>query len=114
MARIPVCEVTALAVDEKKVFRVGDDKVLLYHLEDGFFATQAGCTHIWLPLERGHLKDGCITCFAHRARFDVRTGEVLEWANFPPGVQLLNGVRKPTPLKTWPVVVEDDTVYIET
>ena len=39
----------------------------------------------------GKIVDGCkVQCPFHRARFDIRTGEVIDWANFPPGIQLLN------------------------
>jgi 3-phenylpropionate/trans-cinnamate dioxygenase ferredoxin subunit len=49
----------------------------------------------------------------HRARFDIRTGEVIDWANFPPGVQLLNVVRGEKALKTYPVSVKSGKVRIK-
>ena len=54
-----------------------------------------------------------LECPFHRARFDVRTGEVIEWANFPIGVQLLNLVRKEKALKTFPVTVQEGKVFVE-
>jgi 3-phenylpropionate/trans-cinnamate dioxygenase ferredoxin component len=79
---------------------------VLYHLEDGFFATQASCTHVFAPLAKGRIVDGCqVRCPFHRARFDIRTGRVVEWANFPPGVQLLNVLRSEKALKTYKVSV---------
>jgi 3-phenylpropionate/trans-cinnamate dioxygenase ferredoxin subunit len=49
----------------------------------------------------------------HKARFDIRTGEVLDWANFPPGIQLLNVVRGEKALKTYAVRLEDENVQVE-
>jgi len=49
----------------------------------------------------------------HRARFEIRTGEVSEWANFPPGIQLLNVVRGEKALKTWPVTEKNDHLFVE-
>ena len=64
-------------------------------------------------MEKGKIvEDKCVQCPLHRARFDIRTGEVVEWANFPPGVQLLNAVRKEKALKTWPVEVEGDQIFV--
>ncbi len=58
--------------------------------------------------------DGCrIRCPFHRAEFDIRTGDVHTWANFPPGIQLLNAVRGEKALKTYRTVVEDGDVMVE-
>ena len=65
-------------------------------------------------MEKGKIVDDCkIQCPFHRARFDIRTGAVVDWANFPPGVQLLNVVRGEKALKTYPVSVENGRVSVE-
>ncbi len=110
-----VCKVHELPLGGMKVFTVADEKIVLYHLTDGFFATQASCTHMFAPLAKGKLLDDCkVQCPFHRARFDIRTGEVIDWANFPPGIQLLNAVRGEKALKTYPVSIEGDVVRIRT
>ncbi|MEQ6342205.1 MAG: Rieske 2Fe-2S domain-containing protein [Gammaproteobacteria bacterium] len=103
-----------IPVGEKKVYHAANEKILLIHLPDGFYATQAKCPHMSLPLEKGHIVgDGHIRCHFHRAEFDVRTGAVCEWANFPPGIQLLNIIRGEKPLNTYKVKVEDGKVYVD-
>ena len=115
MAWHTVCKVKDIPVGQLKGFTAGDEKVVVYHLEDGFYATQSSCTHVFAPLAKGKLVDGCkIQCPFHRARFDVRTGEVLDWANFPPGIQLLNVVRGEKALKTYKVKVESGEVRVAT
>jgi len=97
-----------------KAARFDGTGVLVFHLEDGFYATQSTCTHMFAPLVRGKIVDECkIQCPFHRARFDVRTGEVIDWANFPPGVQLLNAVRGEKALKTFPVTVINGNVRVK-
>ena len=114
MAQHTVCEVDEIPVGCLKPFKAGDTKLIVYHLEDGFFATQHSCTHIFAPLGKGKIVEKCqIQCPFHRARFDIRTGEVKEWANFPPGVQLLNAVRGEKALKTYPVSVKEGNVIVE-
>jgi len=90
-----VCRVEELPVGQHRPFTAGDTKLIVYHLEDGFYATQASCTHIFAPLAKGKIVANCqIQCPFHRARFDIRTGKVIEWANWPPGlVNVLNAVR---------------------
>jgi 3-phenylpropionate/trans-cinnamate dioxygenase ferredoxin component len=93
MAMHPVCKTDELAEGEKRGFTVRGQRIVLYHLDDGYFATQASCTHMFAPLARGKLLDGCkIQCPLHRARFDIRSGEVVDWANFPPGIQWTGAV----------------------
>lgn len=111
--RHPVARISEIAQGTSKLVKINDDKVLIFHLSDGIYATEARCTHLFRSLEKGKVvEDKCVQCPLHRARFDIRTGEVVEWANFPPGVQLLNAVRKEKALKTWPTEVEDDQIFV--
>ena len=41
-----------------------------------------------------------------------RRGEVVDWANFPPGIQVLNVVRGEKALKTYKVSVKDGDVRV--
>jgi len=114
MARHVVCKESDLPVGEKRSFKAGETSIVVYHLEDGFYGTQSSCTHTFAPLGRGKIVDGHrIRCPLHRAEFDIRTGEVHKWANFPPGIQILNVVRSEKALQTFPVVVEDGNVVVE-
>jgi 3-phenylpropionate/trans-cinnamate dioxygenase ferredoxin subunit len=109
-----VCRTDEVRKGEMKAFSVAGERIVVYHLKDGYYATQANCTHMFAPLARGSIIDGCkVQCPFHRARFDVRTGEVIDWANFPPGVQLLNAVRSEKALKTFPVTVINGNVRVK-
>jgi len=115
MAQYAVCDVHDLPLGQMRAFRAGDTRVVVYHLKDGFYATQAQCTHTFGPLARGKIVDGCeVQCPLHRARFDIATGKVVEWANFPPGIQLLNVVRGEKKLQTYPVKIKDGKVMVTT
>ena len=108
-----VCRADDLKKGAMKTFTVAGENVLVYHLPSGFFATQSKCSHTFAPLARGKIIDDCkVQCPLHRARFDIRTGEVVEWANFPPGIQLLNAVRGEKALRTYKVSVKDGNVRV--
>jgi nitrite reductase/ring-hydroxylating ferredoxin subunit len=114
MARHKVCAADELAVGDMKPVKVAGTSLILYHLEEGYFATQSHCTHLFAPLARGKIVDDCLVqCPFHRARFDVRSGEVVDWANFPPGVQLLNALRGEKALATYPVTLEDGDLFVD-
>jgi 3-phenylpropionate/trans-cinnamate dioxygenase ferredoxin subunit len=113
MALQTVCKTTDVAKGKMKAFTVSGQKLVVYHLEDGFFATDATCTHMFAPLARGKIVDGCkVQCPFHHARFDIRTGEVVDWANFPPGIQALNFIRGEKSLRTYKVKVTGDDVRV--
>lgn len=115
MTQHAVCEEDDLPVGQMKAFRAGDTRVVVYHLKDGWHATQSQCTHTFGPLARGEIVKGCqVQCPLHRARFDIATGAVVEWANFPPGIQLLNVVRGEKALRSYPVKVKDGKVVVTT
>ena len=114
MAHHPICAESDIPVGHMKSFTVKGKDLLVYHLKDGFYATQARCTHAFWPLEKGKLMDGNkIRCSFHHACFDVQTGEVVQWANFPPGVQLLNLIRKEKALKTYKVSAKNGKLFID-
>lgn len=104
-----------LATGERKLLNLGGTKVLLFHLDSGFHAVQASCPHMMSPLKRGKLLDDgkTLQCPIHRAQFDIASGEVNKWANFPPGIQLLNVIRKEKCLKVYPVSVSDGNIQVE-
>ena len=96
-----------------KAFTVEGTKIVVYNLADGFFATQASCTHVFAPLAKGKICEGrMVQCPFHRARFDIRSGEVIDWANFPPGIQVLNVVRGEKALRTYKVSVKAGAVRV--
>ncbi len=113
MSHYTLCTEDELDIGELQQFRAGATKVILYRLEDGYYATQHNCTHVFAPLARGKIVNGCqIQCPFHRARFDIRSGEVEEWACFPPGVQLLNAVRGEKALQNFPVSIKNGEVVV--
>lgn len=114
MTKHVVCAEAELSEGKVKPFKAGETSILVYRLEDGVYATQSSCTHVFAPLNRGKIVDGArIRCPLHRAEFDIRTGEVCKWANFPPGIQLLNAVRSEKALQTYPVSIEDGNVVVD-
>ena len=114
MAKQLVCSTNDVPAGKMKTFQVAGETLLIFHLTDGFYATQQRCTHTLAPLSRGSiLDDGVVQCPLHRARFDIRTGEVVRWANFPPGIQFLNVARGEKALKTYTITVEDEQVFVE-
>jgi len=108
-----LCKESEVALGTMKAFEISGEKIILFHISDGFFATQSKCTHLFAPLEKGTIIDDCkIQCKLHRAEFDIKTGRAEKWANFPPGIQALNFIRGEKDLQTFPVQILDGNVLI--
>ena len=83
------------------------------------FATGNVCRHQAAKLGRGQVRDGCLECPWHRARFDVRTGAMVQGPQgrifgFPPyskGIQLWANTP-PVKLRTYPVALEDGWIVL--
>lgn len=95
----PVFSLDELWEGEMLDVDVEGERVLVIHLPGGkIVAYQGICPHQEIPLADGELKNGTLTCMAHRWQFDAATG---------------NGVNpKNCRLYTYEVKVEDDQVYV--
>jgi nitrite reductase/ring-hydroxylating ferredoxin subunit len=93
---------------------LGEQEILLVKHGGEIFAVQSRCTHMG-----GHLKDGRITadghivCPLHHSEFDLRTGEIIAWAPWPPGVgAVLGAIRERKKLPVFPVKVEEGAIFV--
>jgi naphthalene 1,2-dioxygenase ferredoxin component len=91
---------TDLAQDEVLGVEVAGHSIALYDVEGSVFATDNICTHAYARLSDGWLDGELIECPLHAARFDVRTGKVLD----PPATE---------DLKTYPVRVVDGEIQVK-
>ena len=78
----------------------GSERVAIYRMEAGIFATSDTCPHLGASLSEGCLVQGFIECPLHFALFDISTGE-------SDGSVTTRGVR------TYPTKVEQDTIYVD-
>jgi nitrite reductase/ring-hydroxylating ferredoxin subunit len=74
--------------------------IALYNVDGTFYATDDECSHAEASLSDGWLEDYEITCPLHGSAFDVRTGRPL----------CLPATK---PVRTYPVRVEGDDIYVE-
>jgi nitrite reductase/ring-hydroxylating ferredoxin subunit len=82
-----------------KVVRVGDAPIGLTKVEGEFFAFADVCTHDDGPVAEGDLDEYTIECPRHGAKFDIRTGRVLQL----PAV---------VPIPVYAVKIDGDTVQV--
>ena len=63
-------------VNESKLVRIGNKRICLSRLHDGFFALDDDCPHQGASMAMGNCKaNGIIECPWHHYLFDIRTGK---------------------------------------
>ena len=88
-----------LAEGEPLGVEVVGRSIALYDIDGALFATDNICTHAYARLSDGWLDGEVIECPLHAARFDIRSGKVLD----PPATE---------DLKTYPVRVVGDEIQV--
>jgi len=96
----PVARKNEIADGSTKRVEVDGQHVLLCNVAGEIYAIEDVCTHDGGALDQGELMGERIMCPRHGAFFDVRTGDALTL----PAV---------VPVKTFPVRVENDEVFVE-
>ena len=90
-------------IDEEDVMRFdhGGKTYAIYRSpDDKFYATAGLCTHESIHLADGLVMDNIIECPKHNGRFDYTTGQA-------------KGAPVCVNLKTYPVKVEGDKVFVD-
>ena len=95
-----VASIADLAPGASKCVRAGDEVIALFNCDGTYYATGDTCTHEEASLSDGWLEGTEISCPLHGAVFDVTTGMPL----CLPATQ---------PLRTYPVHVEGDGIFID-
>ena len=84
-----------------KAAKIEDPPVAVFNVNGAFFAIRNVCTHQEAPLSEGEVvEEETLVCPWHGACFSLRTGEALT----PPAIE---------PVKTYPVVLREDDIYVE-
>jgi len=98
---IEACGAEEVDAEDVIAVELGGDQYAVYRSpENAFYATDGYCTHERFLLADGFVMDNIIECPKHNGRFDYTTGEGK-------GAPICEN------LKTYPVKVEDGTVFVD-
>lgn len=97
--RIFVCSVSDLAPGSMKLVERDEGNITVYNVHGTFYATDDRCSHGLASLCQGEIVGDEIECPMHFGSFRIATGEPVQ---SPCSV----------PIRTWPVVVEGDQVFV--
>ena len=72
-----VCNTSDVDFEDQYRFDHNDRTYCIYHLEDGFYATDGLCTHEDIHLVDGLIDGEEIECPMHLGVFNIKTGKVV-------------------------------------
>jgi nitrite reductase/ring-hydroxylating ferredoxin subunit len=96
---IRVANASDIAPGEGMRVEIGGGPIAIWNVDGEYYATSDVCTHEETSLSEGELWGDTIECPLHGAQFNVKSG----------AVESLPAVF---PLKTYPVKVEGDDLYL--
>jgi nitrite reductase/ring-hydroxylating ferredoxin subunit len=98
---LAVCRLHDIPPDRGWPVRAGEHRIAVFDVGGTVRAVENTCVHLENPIDDGPVVGGCVTCPWHGWRYDLRTGEHL------------TAFGRRRGLRTYPVRVEDGTVYVE-
>jgi nitrite reductase/ring-hydroxylating ferredoxin subunit len=118
--RVMVGNASDVPQGELKTFDAEGTTVVVAKVGDGYCAVINKCPHMNLPIAGGKLEGSAITCPWHNSKFDMCTGQNLDWVAGVVGVKLPSWSRKivalgkePTPIQSFRVTEEDGKLFVE-
>jgi nitrite reductase/ring-hydroxylating ferredoxin subunit len=94
-------------------------KVLLSKVNGQICAVENRCPHLGLPLAKGKICDGAVTCPFHGSSFNLLTGENIDWTNAFIGMPMPGWTHKlialgkaPQALNTFKVECEGEQIFL--
>lgn len=95
-----VAQVGEIPLGTMKSVRINEQRLVIAHTDDGFFAVADECSHDAAPISDGEIDDNEVVCERHGARFDLKTGAVTA----PPAI---------VPIDTFPLKVDGDDILVQ-
>ena len=97
---VKVADTKDLTPGKADAYDVEGNRIAVFNVGGAFYAIDNTCTHAGVPLCHGYVEDCKVTCPAHEAVFDLKTGAALA----PPAFE---------DVKTYKVVIEGSDIKIE-
>lgn len=98
----------------RRVVQAYSRRVLVLRFKGKLYAIESNCPHMRYPLKDARITDDCgIICPFHHSAFDLETGDVKDWAPWPPGIgRVLGAIVRKRVLVTFPIKVENGIIWV--
>jgi nitrite reductase/ring-hydroxylating ferredoxin subunit len=120
MSEVDIAGASEIVEGKTRALAHGKLSLVLTRFAGKLYAFENKCPHLGLPLAKGKLDGTTIRCPWHGARFDVASGENVQWCNAIPGglsmPEWTHGMlalgKKPAPLHRFEAREANGRVYV--
>lgn len=120
MPEVDIAGTAEIVEGKTQALTAGKRTLVLTRIAGKVYAVENKCPHLKMPLARGKLEGAVIRCPWHGARFDITTGENVQWCNAIPGGismpdwthNMLALGKKPAPLHRFEAREANGRVYV--
>lgn len=113
---------TTSDVNADKVLKANANgqSVLVAKVGDQYCSVANKCPHMGLPMAKGKLENGVITCPFHGSKFEMCTGKNVKWVESFVGIPLPGVAQKivamgkgPTDVTSFTVTQEGEDLFVD-
>ena len=120
MAKTKIAAASDVRADKALKVTANGQAVLVAKVGDTVCAIANKCPHLGLPMAKGKLENGVITCPFHGSKFEMCTGKNVEWVDSFVGIPLPGVAQKmmamgksPTDVTSYEVTQEGEDLFID-
>ncbi|MEL6554243.1 MAG: Rieske (2Fe-2S) protein [Cyanobacteria bacterium J06621_11] len=120
MTKTKIASANEVSTDKALKASADGQTVLVAKVGDGYCAIANKCPHLGLPMAKGKLENGVITCPFHGSKFEMCTGKNVEWVESFVGMPLPGVAKKvmamgksPADVATFAVTKEGEDLFVE-
>lgn len=120
MAKTKIATTTAVSADKALKADANGQAVLVAKVGDQYCAIANKCPHLGLPMAKGKVENGVITCPFHGSKFELCSGKNVEWVDSFVGIPLPGFAQKmmamgksPTDVAHFAVTQEGEDLFID-
>lgn len=94
MAKVKIATVGDVSSEKVLKASANGQSVLVAKVGDQYCAIANKCPHLGLPMGKGKLENGVLTCPFHGSKFEMCSGKNVEWVESVAGIPLPGIAKK--------------------
>lgn len=113
MTKVNIAKTSDVPANKALKVSAEGQAMLVAKVGDGYCAIANKCPHLGLPMAKGNLENGVLTCPFHGSKFEMCTGKNVEWVESFAGIPLPGMAKKMMAMGKSPADVASFTVTQE-
>ena len=94
MTKVKIAAASDVSADKALKAKANGQSVLVAKVGEQYCAIANKCPHLGLPMSKGKVENGVISCPFHGSKFEMCSGKNVEWVDSVAGIPLPNVAKK--------------------